>query len=230
MKQAAVNVLVGVGVGVVLANAYLAWSVQQVATELKQVKATADAASLAADANSDKLQQLSTQQAEIKRTTERVKQEVSQVKKTLTYHIKQTIKLTPADFECLSRNVYYEAGVETTEGRLAVIQVTVNRWKSGEWGNSVCQTVYAPGQFSWTKDRSKRWKRLSGPLWEASVNTVREFTKQGLRVRGVEDSYHYHADWVRKPKWAYEMAVAEQIGQTWSGHCSRIQRLRKNTH
>lgn len=220
MKQAAVNVLVGVGVGVVLANAYLAWSVQQVAVELKQVKQTAEQAKQLSEQANQSYE--STQQAiarvaaettAVKRSTAEVKKEVAKVKQTLTYHIKQTIQLTPADFECLARNIYYEAGVETAEGRLAVAQVTVNRWKSKTWGNNLCQTVYAPGQFSWTSDRSKRWTRPKGPLWEASIDTARQFTRQGLRVRGVEDSHYYHADWVRKPKWAHEMAVAEQIGQ-----------------
>lgn len=220
MKQAAVNVLVGVGAGVVVANAYLAWSVQQVAVELKQVKQTAEQSKQTAEQSTESylatqkaIAQVAADTAAVKRSTAEVKKEVVKVKQALTYHIKQTIRLTPADFECLARNIYYEAGVETPEGRLAVAQVTVNRWKSKTWGSSLCQTVYAPGQFSWTNERSKRWTRPKGPLWEASINTARQFTRQGLRVRGVEDSHYYHADWARKPKWAQEMAVAEQIGQ-----------------
>ena len=135
------------------------------------------------------------------------------VEKPKIYRSKKVISLSKPEFECLARNIYYEAGVEDVEGKLAVAQVTINRWRSKEWGKTVCQAVYYPNQFSWTSDRSKRWVRPHGPLWNESVKVARQFSQQGLRVKGVEDSHHYHADYIKTPKWALSMAVAEQIGQ-----------------
>ena len=37
------------------------------------------------------------------------------------------VKYTPADAECLAKNIYFEAGVESTAGKLAVANVTINR-------------------------------------------------------------------------------------------------------
>lgn len=213
MKQAAVNVLVGVGAGIVLANAYLAYSVHQVSAELEQVKLATAEVKNTVDNNSTAVQQIRSETVKIKQTAIQTKNEIKQVKRALVYQTKNRTTLSNADFECLARNVFYEAGVESLEGKLSVVQVTINRWHSGMYGNTVCQAVYAPGQFSWTADRKKRWYRPKGQLWLDSVEAVKKFTNQGLRVRGIEDSSHYHANWIRKPKWAYEMAVSEQIGQ-----------------
>lgn len=61
-----------------------------------------------------------------------------------------------ADIECLAQNIYHEARGESLQGQIAVAQVTVNRVKSGKFQNSVCKTVFASKQFSWTLDKSKK--------------------------------------------------------------------------
>jgi spore germination cell wall hydrolase CwlJ-like protein len=43
--------------------------------------------------------------------------------------------------ECLSQNIYYEARGETTEGKIAVGIVTLNRAQEKNFGNSVCNVV-----------------------------------------------------------------------------------------
>jgi spore germination cell wall hydrolase CwlJ-like protein len=110
------------------------------------------------------------------------------------------IKYTPKDVECLTKNIYYEAGVEGQTGKYAVANVTVNRVNSGKWGNDVCKVVYAKKQFSWTLQ--KKLPKPHPTLWEESKQIAVEVL-EGTRVFGLENSLFYHADYIRHPKWAH---------------------------
>jgi spore germination cell wall hydrolase CwlJ-like protein len=122
----------------------------------------------------------------------------------------QQISFSKKELDCLARNIYYEAGIESPAGRLAVAQVTHNRLKSGRWGRSVCSVVYAASQFSWTLDPNKRSARPYGPLWRASLQSARDYMA-GQRVYGLDRSLHYHADYV-SPKWGRDEHRIKQIG------------------
>jgi spore germination cell wall hydrolase CwlJ-like protein len=43
---------------------------------------------------------------------------------------------------CMAKNIYFEAAVESTAGKLAVAQVTLNRVNSTWYPNTVCEVVY----------------------------------------------------------------------------------------
>jgi len=43
---------------------------------------------------------------------------------------------------CLAKNIFFEARGETTEGKLAVAHVTVNRVHNKQFPNTVCDVVY----------------------------------------------------------------------------------------
>ena len=49
--------------------------------------------------------------------------------------------VTSRDEECLARNIYYEAGGESEEGKVAVAIVTINRVKDGRFDKSICGVV-----------------------------------------------------------------------------------------
>ena len=49
------------------------------------------------------------------------------------------VKYTPADILCLAKNIYFEAGVESTAGKLAVANVTINRTLRNNYPNSISQ-------------------------------------------------------------------------------------------
>ena len=120
------------------------------------------------------------------------------------------IKLDKKQLQCLRMNVFYEAGVESKLGKLAVAQVTMNRVESSRYADTVCSVVYDKYQFSWTLDKSKRFKTPSGPLWKESKQVVDQFLK-GARIANLEDSMYYHTDKV-KPKWSSSMEKVAQIG------------------
>jgi spore germination cell wall hydrolase CwlJ-like protein len=122
------------------------------------------------------------------------------------------IKLSATEFDCLARNIYYEAGIESLEGKIAVAQVTMNRVKSGRWGDTVCRVVYARNQFSWTLDAKKRNQKPAGKLWSDSVAAAQQFLS-GDRIYNLDTSLHYHADWIDRPHWAKESLAIKQVGQ-----------------
>ena len=128
----------------------------------------------------------------------------------LIHRVDKKITLTDQDFECLARNIFYEAGIESFEGKIAVAQVTYNRLMSGRWGRTICRVVYAPHQFSWTADPNKRNRRPHGPLWQESQAAAREFVA-GARISRLNTSQHYHADYVR-PRWGRAEHRIKQIG------------------
>lgn len=123
--------------------------------------------------------------------------------------INEKIKYTKHDVECLTKNIYYEAGVESTVGKFAVAHVTVNRLKAGYWGNTICKVVYAKKQFSWTL--AKKLPRPNSKLWAESEDVARKVLA-GHRVRGLTRSLYYHAIYIRDPKWVDLKHEAGQIG------------------
>jgi spore germination cell wall hydrolase CwlJ-like protein len=123
--------------------------------------------------------------------------------------VNEKVKYTKNDVECLTKNIYYEAGVEDHRGKFAVAHVTVNRLKTGYWGNSICKVVYAKSQFSWTL--AKKLPRPDSQLWAESEEIARKVLA-GHRVRGLTRSLYYHAIYIRAPRWVDTQHEAGQIG------------------
>jgi spore germination cell wall hydrolase CwlJ-like protein len=123
---------------------------------------------------------------------------------------KETINYTPKDVECLTKNIYYEAGVEGRVGKYAVANITVNRMKAGHWGKNVCRVVYAKKQFSWTL--KKQLPKPNQNLWQESQSIALDVLT-GARVRGLAHSLYYHADYIRQPYWADPAEYVLTIGR-----------------
>ena len=123
--------------------------------------------------------------------------------------VKERINYTKNDVECLTKNIYYEARGEDHRGKYAVGHVTLNRLKTGYWGNSICKVVYAKKQFSWTL--AKKLPRPDNKLWAESEAIARSVLA-GYRVRGLIKSLYYHATYIKDPKWADTQHEAGQIG------------------
>jgi len=51
------------------------------------------------------------------------------------------ITISSKDIDCLAKNIYYEAGGEPEEGKVAVAMVTINRVRDGRFGKSICSVV-----------------------------------------------------------------------------------------
>lgn len=73
---------------------------------------------------------------------------------------------TPAidakQLECLARNIFYEAGGESEEGKVAVAMVTLNRVEDGRFGKDVCSVVKQRTYFSNVRTVTRQVKTLLG--------------------------------------------------------------------
>jgi spore germination cell wall hydrolase CwlJ-like protein len=130
----------------------------------------------------------------------------------MSYQTNQKITLNKREQDCLVRNIYFESGIESLEGKIAVAQVTFNRLNTGRWGNDVCKVVHAKSQFSWTKDKKKLSENPKGKLWEESLIAMNQYLN-GTRIANLTNSTHYHADWIDTPLWAQVKTPVNRIGQ-----------------
>jgi len=140
-------------------------------------------------------------------------------------------KYTPEDIECLAKNIYFEAGVESTAGKLAVANVTINRTVQERFPNTICEVVqegihyyntqkknYYPVknrcQFSWYCD-GKADEPRQGRVWTAAkglaVKVLTQSYEQSL-IDITDGATHYHANWMKKfPRWSKEKIVVTSI-------------------
>lgn len=119
-----------------------------------------------------------------------------------------TYSLTDEDLNCLAKNIYFEAA-HTETARLSIAQVTMNRYESGRWGNSVCSVVYWKSQFSWTVNSRKEPKDTH--RWQAALAAAENYLA-GARVSGLEGVLHYHADYLPLRPWAKKMKLVLKDG------------------
>ena len=141
------------------------------------------------------------------------------------------VKFTPADAECLAKNIYFEAGVESTAGKLAVANVTINRTLNVNYPNTICGVVqegihyynvnkdkHFPVrdrcQFSWYCDGLIDEPR-EGRTWD-SAKVLAEIVLENHYDKALIDitdgATHYHANWMEKyPKWSHHKKVMASI-------------------
>jgi spore germination cell wall hydrolase CwlJ-like protein len=139
-----------------------------------------------------------------------ISRDVAEIKQAFITQTNEQVSHTVRDRECLARNIYYEAGIESEKGKYAVAQVTLNRLKSGKWGNSICEVVYSKAQFSWTL--KKTLEIPSGNAWADSQWIAHRVLSGGDRVPQLSTAMFYHAEYV-SPKWRDPVAKIQQVGQ-----------------
>jgi len=130
--------------------------------------------------------------------------------------------LTPIaqqEVECLSDNIYFESAYETTDGKMAVGLVTMNRVKSG-FNDSICgvvkQKIRDTCQFSWycdTKSKlialykekylTSRQKQAYNESQNVALYIYMNYDTMKDITRG---AVNYHADYV-KPGWNLQKTV-----------------------
>lgn len=140
-----------------------------------------------------------------------LREEVEEIKQVVLAHTPIHVKYNKNDIECLARNIYWEAGVEDMTGKIAVGNVTINRVKARYWGRNICDVVYSPAQFSWTKERKRGWINLKGQAWTDSQAAARAVL-DGIKVKQLDKALYYHADYV-KPDWRDHSKQVMKIGR-----------------
>ena len=90
------------------------------------------------------------------------------------------------EIECLAKNIYFEAGNQSVEGKVAVAFVTLNRANSGMFPNKVCDVVYQ-AKYKRSKQNPHQWvpiKHTCNFSWHCD-ETKGEITE----IRTWEESY-----------------------------------------
>lgn len=147
----------------------------------------------------------------VEQQTKQTAEDIQEIKDVLI-HSSERINYTKDDEQCLAKNIYHEAGVESKLGKVAVGQVTINRLKTGRWGESICDVVYAKEQFSWTLSNKLKREEPKGKLWEESLRVTAQVLA-GLRIQSLMDSLFYHTDYIKVPGWVDPTALVTQIDQ-----------------
>ena len=127
--------------------------------------------------------------------------------------ISKSLVVNDKEVTCMAKNIFFEAAVESTAGKLAVAHVTLNRVDSQRFPNTVCEVVYegphhASGfpkrdmcQFSWYCD-GKHDNPNEGKSWKVSQK-IAEYVLQNPGMLDITDSAtHYYADYIPAPRWA----------------------------
>ena len=116
------------------------------------------------------------------------------------------------ELECLAKNIYYEAGTEPFEGKVAVAQVTINRTKSKDFPKDICSVVYERNvvynkvicQFSWYCEQQTKVRPIHAATYKESEAVAKKVLLEGFRLDIIrEDTLYYHADYVN-PRWKKE--------------------------
>ena len=119
------------------------------------------------------------------------------------------------EVNCLADNIYYEAGTESYEGKLAVAQVTLNRVNSDKYPKNVCEVVKQKYkgvcQFSWVCLKVSKVKDQY--TWEESkLIAERMLTQNTFHDKLAKtNALFYHADYV-DPGWN-KSKVISKIGR-----------------
>ena len=141
------------------------------------------------------------------------------------------ISYSTNDIECLAQNIYFEARAESTAGKLAVANVTINRTISRDYPNNICGVVkegrhyysaksetWQPFrdmcQFSWYCD-GKGDDPNPGRAWNSAQKLAKKVLRnhhQKALIDITDGATHYHASWMESfPRWSKERKVMASI-------------------
>ena len=119
-----------------------------------------------------------------------------------------------AEHKCMTQAVYYEAGFERTEGKLAVAEVIMNRVADHRYPNSVCEVVFQGAtrttgcQFTFTCDGALN-RKPNPQAWKAAEG-VASHVLLDLHERRTGNATHYHATYV-DPIWSAGLVRTQKI-------------------
>jgi spore germination cell wall hydrolase CwlJ-like protein len=129
------------------------------------------------------------------------------------------VNLSPIQIDCLARNIYFEARSESLEGQFAVAHVTMNRVRSHEYPNNICDVVKQNKQFSWYKGPESVIINWRDPIEVASFRSIMNVTidfmhdyANGNLKDSTRGSMWYHRDDI-KPDWTENLRKTAVFGR-----------------
>ena len=131
-----------------------------------------------------------------------------------------SLKARERQLLCMTQNIYYEAGSEPAEGKLAVAQVVMNRSKSGQFPEDLCKVIYQKNvfyektvcQFSWYCEGKTDFSKINKNQknWQESADAAKMVLMEGFRLPSLKKALYYHASYI-SPAWKHKRIT--QIGQ-----------------
>ena len=142
--------------------------------------------------------------------------------------ISKSLVVNDKEVTCMAKNIFFEAAIESTAGKLAVAHVTLNRVDSKWFPNTVCEVVYdglhythSSGeqypvrdrcQFSWYCDGKGDEPREGSRLWEDSQELAKYVLLRQEELPDITDgALHYHASYIDAPTWAKRKKITTKI-------------------
>lgn len=117
----------------------------------------------------------------------------------------QLTKDAKLQVDCLADNIYYEAGYEPEQGKVAVAFVTMNRLQDPRFPKDICsvvkQRVKSTCQFSWFCENKR--PAHAGVYHEARAVALKIYANYEQMRDVTEGALYYHADYVN-PRWKLE--------------------------
>lgn len=122
-----------------------------------------------------------------------------------------TADVRDKQLNCLARNIYYEAGSEPFEGKVAVAQVTLNRVASGSFPDDICKVVYQKNivydrvlcQFSWYCEQHTINRPKNKKVYAESEIVARQVLLEGFRLPSLTNAMYFHGTYIN-PGWKRE--------------------------
>lgn len=139
-----------------------------------------------------------------------IEQTTSLVERTV--NLIATPFLSDRDVECMARNIFYEAGAESKEGKIAVAQVTLNRAQDPRFGRSVCEVVRARTTVVRTREVTRTETVRAGYFGRPEQVTRKQMVSQPVTVC----QFSWMCSSVKTPKstneaWMESQEIAKEI-------------------
>ena len=122
------------------------------------------------------------------------------------------INISSKDIDCLAKNIYYEAGMESEEGKVAVAMVTINRVRDGRFGKTVCSVVDQRTVRVKTIEVTEDKMVQTGFFGRPEKQTIKSVVTQNAEVC----QFSWRCMFVKKPKetddrWEESQRVAQEL-------------------
>jgi spore germination cell wall hydrolase CwlJ-like protein len=127
----------------------------------------------------------------------------------LVEHLRSVPSPQDNEASCLAKAVYFESRGEPLTGQLAVANVILNRRSSGRFGQSICEIISQPAQFSFVRGGQLGTPK-EGAVWR-TAQAIAQIALNGWWSDVSARATHFHATYVQ-PGWNDLMKVAS-IGQ-----------------
>ena len=115
--------------------------------------------------------------------------------------LSQVSQAKDTEVMCLAKNIYYEAGAEPLEGKMAVAQVTMNRVEHPSFPKTVCgvvnQKVVRKSNSDWEDDKrtcqfswvcqGRRIIKKESDNWQESLEIAKSFLTENKSYDKFED-------------------------------------------